>query len=62
MEAVQSRAFRAILLGGLIAGTTDITYAFIFYSLRGTSPVRILQSVASGAFGAKAFTAALRWP
>jgi asparagine N-glycosylation enzyme membrane subunit Stt3 len=46
-----------ILLGGLIAGTLDISYACIYsYVVRGTSPVRILQSVASGALGAKAFT------
>jgi len=47
---------RAILWGGLIAGACDITYAFIFYYLRsGTTPVRILQSVASGALGANSF-------
>ena len=46
-----------ILLGGLIAGTLDISYACIYsYVVRGTSPVRILQSIASGALGAKAFT------
>jgi uncharacterized membrane protein YagU involved in acid resistance len=52
----KSRALRAILLGGLIAGTLDISYACIFsYIRRGTSPVRILQSVASGALGRSAF-------
>src|SRR5438132_1340454 len=50
-------AYRAILMGGLIAGALDITFAFIFYGMRnGSSPVRILQSIASGALGAKAFT------
>jgi uncharacterized membrane protein YagU involved in acid resistance len=54
--ANKSRALRAILLGGLIAGTLDISYACIFsYSMRGTPPSRILQSVASGVFGARAF-------
>ena len=49
-------AYKAILLGGLIAGILDITFAFIFYyALRGSTPIRILQSVASGALGAKAF-------
>ena len=53
----KSKACRATLLGGLIAGTLDITFAFIFYGLRnGSTPVRILQSIASGALGAKAFT------
>jgi hypothetical protein len=50
------RPYRAILIGGLIAGTLDITFAFIFYGLRGSSPIRILQSIASGALGANAFT------
>ena len=49
-------AYKAILLGGLVAGILDITFAFIFYyALRGSTPIRILQSVASGALGAKAF-------
>ena len=55
MSADKSRALPAILLGGLIAGACDITYAFIFYYIRfGATPVRILQSVASGALGARA--------
>jgi hypothetical protein len=61
MGSGQTRAFRAILVGGLIAGTLDISYACIYsYFLRGISPVRILQSVASGAFGAKAFTGGVK--
>jgi len=57
----KSRALRAILLGGLIAGTLDISYAFIFYYLRrGITPVRILQSVASGALGQDAFKGGAR--
>jgi hypothetical protein len=56
MAADKSRALRAILLGGLIAGILDISYACIFsYVRRGTSPVVILQSVASGALGRSAF-------
>jgi hypothetical protein len=56
MAADKSRALRAILLGGLIAGTLDISYACIFsYVRRGTSPVVVLQSVASGALGRSAF-------
>jgi hypothetical protein len=50
------RALRAILWGGLVAGTLDITYAFVFYGLRNNiTPARILQSVASGLLGADAF-------
>ena len=54
---VTPKSFLASLLGGLIAGTLDITYACVYsYLKRGTSPVTILQSVASGAFGQSAFT------
>lgn len=61
MIADESRALRAILLGGLIAGTLDISYACIYsYIVRGTSPIRILQSVASGALGANAFTGGIK--
>jgi hypothetical protein len=48
-------SYRAILWGGLLAGVGDILFAFIFYWLRnGISPVRILQSIASGLLGAQA--------
>jgi uncharacterized membrane protein YagU involved in acid resistance len=56
----RSRAFQAIFWGGLIAGILDITYACVFSYMRsGISPVRILQSVASGMLGAKAFEGGL---
>ena len=48
-------AIKPILIGGLIAGVLDITYACIdTYVRRGWSPVRLLQSVAAGALGPKA--------
>lgn len=46
---------RSVLAGGLIAGVCDITYAVAFSGFRGVPPIRILQSVASGLLGAKAF-------
>lgn len=39
-------AARAIVTGGIAAGILDILFAFIFYGLRGASPVRILQLIA----------------
>src|ERR1041385_4186968 len=49
-------ASRAILIGGLIAGALDITYACVFsYLRRGVKPGTILQSVARGALGQRAF-------
>lgn len=51
-----SRALRAIVFGGLIAGAFDITYACVFFGLRNhVSPIRIFQSVARGALGQNAF-------
>lgn len=51
-----SKAGRAILWAGLIAGTLDITAACVTgYVRRGTSPVTTLQSVASGLLGPGAF-------
>ena len=41
----------AVLAGGSTAAVLDITYAFIAFGLRGVSPMRILQSVASGLLG-----------
>lgn len=54
---VTLRSFLASLLGGLVGGALDITYACVYsYLRRGTKPSTILQSVASGAFGQSAFT------
>ena len=51
----------AILLGGLIAGTLDITYACIFsYVRRGVSPGVVLKSVAAGALGPNAREAGIK--
>src|SRR5438128_11957411 len=50
------KAYQPILLGGLIAGALDISYACIFsYIRRGTRPTVVLQSVASGALGRSAY-------
>lgn len=41
-----------VLLGGLVAGAFDITYACTYWFLkRGVAPRRVLQSVASGLLG-----------
>jgi len=43
-------------LAGALAGTLDITAACTqAYLMRGTSPVRVFQSVASGVLGTKSF-------
>ena len=48
-------ALRAILVGGLIAGALDITYAIVSSHFHGVDGVTILQSVASGIQGAAAY-------
>lgn len=55
------KIFKPILIGGLIAGTFDITYACVFFGIRNhVSPTRILQSVARGALGQQAFQGGLK--
>jgi len=50
------KAYQPILLGGLLTGAIDISYACIFsYIRRGTHPSVVLQSVASGALGRSAY-------
>ncbi|MDT5270092.1 MAG: hypothetical protein QOH49_2278 [Acidobacteriota bacterium] len=51
LPADRSRAARAIVWGGLLAGLGDITFAFVVSWLRGVGPVRVLQSVAGGLLG-----------
>lgn len=53
-------AGKAILLSGIIAGTLDITAAFIQYGLKGVSPLRILQSVASGVLGRESYNGGIK--
>jgi hypothetical protein len=52
----KSDGLKAILAGGLIAGTMDITAACVSGWLRGgRSPIWIFQSVAGGLYGAETF-------
>ena len=45
----------AILIGGGIAATLDLTYAIVYSSIRGVPPLRVMQSVASGLVGESAY-------
>jgi len=49
-----------IVAGGLTAGALDILDAFVFFGLRGVSPIVILQSIASGWLGRAAYQGGLR--
>jgi len=59
VPATFSKAFLAILWGGLACGVLDITQAFVAWGLQGVKPIRILQSVASGLLGSKAYKGGL---
>lgn len=48
-------ALRAIVLGGLIAGFCDLSYAVTYYAFRGVAAIRIPQSIASGILGTGSF-------
>lgn len=57
----KTNVVKPILIGGLIAGAFDITYACVFFGLRNhVSPIRIFQSVARGALGPAAFQGGLK--
>src|ERR1700751_1949446 len=46
---------KAIVWAGLIAGSMDITAAFIVYGFFGATPLRILQGIAGGLLGPRAY-------
>lgn len=51
----QPKSYRAILWGGLIAGTLDITAAFTHSAVLGRGPILLLQGIASGLLGADSY-------
>jgi hypothetical protein len=51
--------WQALLGGALTVGVLDILDAFVFFGLRGVSPIRILQSIAGGLLGRAAFQGGL---
>ena len=55
MSTDRPALWKVIAGATLLVGTLDISDAFIFYGLRGISPTRILQGIASGVLGRAAF-------
>ena len=53
--ADRSDALPAIVWAGFLSGVLDITAAFVTWAPKGVTPVRILQGIASGLLGVKAF-------
>jgi len=54
-----SQAYRAVGWAGLLAGSLDITVAFVEAGLEGRSPVRLLQGIAGGLLGVSSFRGGL---
>jgi uncharacterized membrane protein YagU involved in acid resistance len=52
---MKSARLSAVLLGGSIAAVLDIAFAISFAAYNGATPVRLLQTVASGLLGTAAF-------
>ena len=52
-------AARALLWAGLACGVLDITAAFVVYGFFGAKPVPLLQGIASGLLGPRAFQGGL---
>lgn len=50
---------RALLYGTLAVGVLDGADAAVFFGLRGVSPVRVFQAIASGVLGRPAFAGGL---
>ena len=49
----------AVFVGGTIAGALDVAFALSFAAYNGVGPLRLLQTVASGALGNAAFSGGL---
>jgi hypothetical protein len=54
-----SQVYRAIGWAGLLAGSLDITAAFVEAGLEGRSPVSLLQGIAGGLLGMSSFRGGL---
>jgi hypothetical protein len=56
----QASAMRTVLLAGCAAAAIDIVFAFVFFGWTlGITPVRVLQSVATGWYGRASFEGGL---
>lgn len=50
-SALTRRALGIVAIAGVVAGCLDLVYAFVYFGFRGVTPVRILQSIATGLLG-----------
>lgn len=59
LKFLKRRSVHAALAGGLVAGSLDLLYAGTAYGAIGVEPMRILQSIASGWLGRRAYSGGL---
>jgi len=59
VESSRSKTLEAILWGGLTCGVLDITAAFVVYGFFGAKPIPLLQGIASGLLGPRAYDGGL---
>src|SRR5437879_5453727 len=52
----KSNSLLAVVWGGLASGVLDITAALIVYGYLGAKPLRLLQGIASGLLGPRAYS------
>ena len=57
--AQRSSSWLGLVWGGLTAGTMDITAALVVYGHYGLTPIRLLQGIAAGLLGPRAFEGGL---
>ncbi|MGD0481434.1 MAG: hypothetical protein ABSA42_14765 [Terracidiphilus sp.] len=55
-KATTRSPLRAILWGGLLCGALDLAAAFVIYGAMGLRPMPLLQGIASGLLGPRAFS------
>jgi uncharacterized membrane protein YagU involved in acid resistance len=55
-----AKAFKTILLAGVIAGVLDIVAAVVTTVLRDRPPMRMLQSIASGVLGQNSYNGGIK--
>jgi hypothetical protein len=53
---VTRRALGIVAIAGVVAGCLDLAYAFVFFGTSGITPIRILQSIATGLLGRASYS------
>jgi hypothetical protein len=53
---VTRRALGIVALAGVVAGCLDLLYAFVYFGFSGITPIRILQSIATGLLGRASYS------